>query len=91
MFSVTVYAVGPPKEKPKFLFRYVFLSCILGLCVFIGILMHDENIYHPKSVSQLIPGIGDNSVAGIYTELMHTSVVALLGIFEPLRLGWPQD
>ncbi len=49
-------------------------------------------IYEPQCLSKLVPHVADCRIAGpIHAELVaHSFSVALLGVAEPLRLGWPK-
>ncbi len=49
-------------------------------------------VYAPQCSSSLIPHVADCAIAGpVHAVLVaHSFAIALLGIAEPLRLGWPK-
>ncbi len=49
-------------------------------------------VYEPQRLSMLVPHVFDYGIAGpVHAGLVaHSFALALLGVAEPLHLGWPK-
>ncbi len=91
ILAVGVYSLGPPKSPVLFYIRYAFLIIILlGSVCFLFVMRLP--IYEPQCLSMLVPHVFDCQIAGPLhaAPFAHSFAVALLGVAEPLRLGWPK-
>ncbi len=91
ILAVGVYSFGPPKSAALFYTRYLFLISILFVSLSLLHVM-ELPVYAPQCSSSLIPHVADCAIAGpVHAGLpAHSLAVTLLGIAEPLRLGWPE-
>ncbi len=91
ILAVGVYSLGPPRRPILFYTRYLFLVIIMLVSVCHLYLMRLP-AYEPQCLSKLIPHVADCEIAGpVHAGLVaHSFAVALLGVAEPLRLGWPK-
>jgi len=91
LLSITIYAFGPSKIRWRFGLRFFSLCFILVCSIIIGIVQLDPTIYNLSSISTTFPRVLDADVAGTFTELSLVSVISLMGILEPFRIGLPTD
>lgn len=89
--AIGVYSFGPPTSLIMFYVRYSLLIVVLLLSISLLVVMRLP-LYQPQCFSTLIPHVSDCDIAGpLHAELIANSFsIALLGIAEPLRLGWPR-
>ncbi len=90
MLVVTIYAYGPSIKRPAFYSRYLALAASLGASlVLLGLTFagYDSTTYS----YMMIPRVPDAKLAYLFVQLGHIIYVALLGLFEPVRIGWPPD
>ncbi len=89
MFVVTVYTCGPSPKRGWFYFRYSMLmlsllgSCTLFVLVWIG---HDGF----DVTFMMIPRVADSKIALPWTNMVHAICVSVMGLLEPIRIGWPE-
>ena len=86
--TVIIYAFGPSRRRGPFYLRYSLLSLtflfswFLLLPVIFGLISFEGSfITSPK--------VTDTKVALPFTNLLHTIYVSLMGLLEPIRIGWP--
>lgn len=91
VYAVVLYAFGPPKNRALFYVRYAGFIVIVCVSIALSIVTANHELYRPYTSSMLIPHIADNHISGHFVELTHASLIAILGIFEPMRLGWPKS
>ena len=86
--TVTVYAYGPSKDSAAFYSRYVGLILCTALSfVLLGLTIAGVE---PLSYSyMMIPRVPDAKLSYRFVQLGHVFFVGLLGLFEPIRIGWP--
>ncbi len=91
ILAVGVYSLGPPRGLIPFYVRYCFLVIIMFVCVCYLYVMQLP-VYETQSFSMLVPHVLDCEIAGpLDAELVaHSFAVALFGVAEPLRIGWPK-
>ena len=87
-FTVIIYVFGPSRNRTLFYSRYSLLafcflfSCALLIPVMLG-LASTEGTFIPS------PKVTDTKVALPFTNLVHAMYISLMGLLEPLRIGWP--
>ena len=91
LIAIGIYSFGPPSHRILFYARYLFLIIVLVLSISLLFVMRSP-IYQPQCFSTLIPHVSDCQIAGPLDAVLiaHSFSIALLGLAEPLRLGWPQ-
>ena len=91
LLAIGVYSLGPPRRLTLFYVRYSLLIVVLLLSISLLVVM-GLPVYQPQCLSTLIPHVRDCEVAGpLHAELVaHSFATALLGLTEPIRLGWPR-
>ncbi len=89
--AVGFYSVGPPLSPVLFYIRYSVLAFIMLVSVCFLFVMCLP-VYEPQCLSKLIAHVTDCEISGpLHAGLAaHSFAVALLGVAEPLRLGWPK-
>ncbi len=87
VLAVAIYATGPQRTRTRFIFRSSLLSIFLvGSIVLLNVTFPlDNGEYH------LFPGLGLHDIGYGLLPLVHTIIVSLLGLLEPIRLGWPSN
>ena len=86
--AVIIYAFGPSKRRSSFYLRYSLLAiCFLSsCCLLVPVIL---GLSSAKGTFITSPKITDTKVALPFTNLLHAMYISLMGLLEPIRIGWP--
>ncbi len=88
LIAVIVYACGPSRKRGWFYLRYSMLMLTLfgGFFLFVLVVMGHNSV---DVTYMMISRVADKKIALPFTNLVHVVCVSLLGLLEPIRIGWP--